>query len=87
MSEYLNATCSICGEKYHRCDDCTKSKMNPWRSIVDTVDHYKIFLTIRDYNNKYITKEKAQEQLHNIDLTGLDNFIPEIKNVINEILN
>jgi len=58
----------------------------PWRSIVDTVDHYKIFLIISDYTNKNITKNEAKNELLKVDLTGLEIFIPEIKEAIEKIM-
>lgn len=84
----LNATCSICGSKYHRCDTCAGIKsFEPWRTLVDTKEHYKIFLIIRDYTNKYMDKEEAKTLLSDCDLTGLDGFVLEIKNVINDIMS
>ena len=81
-----NATCSICGKPYRKCMSCQDSKIKPWHSIVDTYEHYKIFITIRDYNNGYIDKSEAKSQLAKLDLTGLDDFVVEIKDKINEIL-
>jgi hypothetical protein len=86
MDNNLNATCSICGERYRLCLSCQDSKLNPWRSIVDSIEHYKIFIIIRDYENGYISKEEANEQLIQRDLTGSENFVPEIKAKIEEIM-
>ncbi len=58
----------------------------PWRSIVDTIDHYKIFVTIKDYNQKTINKNQARSQLATVDITGWKNFNPEIVNVMKDIL-
>ena len=86
MSAELNAICSICGEKYHVCHSCLEQKsFKPWRVITDTVEHYKIFLVINDFTNKVITKNEAKTKLKACDLSGLDNFVPEIKAVITEI--
>lgn len=65
---------------------CQDSKINPWRSIVDSVEHYKIFIIIRDYENGYIDKNEANRLLNQRDLIGLENFVPEIKIIINDIL-
>jgi arsenate reductase-like glutaredoxin family protein len=86
MENNINAHCSICGNGYHLCLTCQGSKINPWRSIVDSVEHYKIFIVIRDYENKYIDKDEANKLLSQCDLTELDNFIPEIKDKIKEIM-
>ena len=82
-----NHTCSVCGTIYNHCDYCenVRSYM-PWRSIVDTIDHYKIFVTIKDYNQKTINKNQARSQLATVDITGWNNFNPEIVNVLNDIL-
>lgn len=87
MSEQFNHTCSICGEKYHFCKDCSDaSNFTPWRTIVDSIEHYKIFIIINDYTNKNIDKAEAKKQLSERDLTGLDTFVNEIKLVIEDIL-
>jgi hypothetical protein len=87
MSEYLNHQCAICGEKYHFCIDCGNAKsFTPWRTIVDTIEHYKIYMVIRDYVNKNIDKVEAKKQLSQCNLSGLENFIPEIKAAIEDIM-
>lgn len=85
--ENLNATCSICGNKYHMCITCSEVKsFTPWRTIVDTVNCYKIFLTLKDYTNNAKTKENARAELEKYDLSEIDIFIPEVKSAIEEIL-
>lgn len=87
MSENLNHTCDICGEKYHFCTTCSNiESFTPWRTIVDSIEHYKIFLIIRDYTNKNISKDEAKTQLEELDLSELDSFVTEIKTVIKEIM-
>lgn len=85
--ENLNATCSICGNKYHMCVTCSEVKsFMPWRTIVDNVNCYKIFLSLRDYTNKIKTKEDVKAELEKCDLSEINIFIPEVKSVIEEIL-
>lgn len=81
-----NAFCSICGKPYHKCNSCSDSKMKPWRSIVDTINHYKIYLIIADYNNKKINKEKAKELLNACYISDYKTFVPEIVKVIDDIV-
>lgn len=82
-----NAKCSICGQEYNVCITCAKTKTYaPWRTIVDSIEHYKIYIIIRDYTNKYIDKNKAKKLLLERDLSDLDTFVLEIKNIINEIM-
>jgi len=88
VSEQLNHSCAICGEKYHFCKDCSDAtSFTPWRTIVDSVEHYKIYLIIHDYTNKHIDKSEAKRLLNERDLVELDNFVTEIQSVIKDILS
>lgn len=88
MAESFNHTCSICGAGYNACSGCMDVKSYaPWRTIVDNIEHYRIFMVLRDYNNQCMDKSLAKEQLVKCNLAGLDDFIPEVKNIINEILS
>ncbi|MEY8424646.1 hypothetical protein AALB52_18275 [Lachnospiraceae bacterium 38-14] len=82
----INAYCAICNEGYHICNSCHNQKVfKPWRTVTDTIEHYKIYLAIHRYT---VTKNKelAREELQKCDLTGLESFNPEIKSVIKEIM-
>lgn len=82
----INAYCSICGRGYHVCNSCkNEKKFRPWKTVTDTMEHYKIYLVIHGYSVSK-NKELANEALQNCNLTGLENFNPEIKSVINEIM-
>lgn len=86
MSEKFNSICDICGKPYRVCNSCTDIKsFTPWRTITDTMDHYKIFLVLSNYTN---TKDKvrAKQELETCDLSELETFRPEIKAVIKEIM-
>lgn len=86
MTEKLNATCDICGKKYHVCHSCEEAKsFKAWRTITDTIEHYKIFMVLSEYTR---TKDinAAREGLRKCDLTGKENFNENIKNTINKIL-
>lgn len=84
MAVYNNSKCRICGTAYHRCR--CKSQES-WRKVTDTAGHYQIFCVIRDYVNEIIDATKAKELLSKLDLTGKENFEPEIKVVLDEIDN
>lgn len=85
MSENLNGTCAICGEKYHVCSTCKSIKtFMPWRTITDTIDCYKIYMIVSDYDKGRTTKEKAKEELESVTLPK--TFQPHIKKVVDEIL-
>ena len=86
MAEELNATCAICGKKYHVCLSCQQERsFKPWRTVVDTIDHYKIYMAIHGYT---VTKDKemAKKALSACDLSELNSFEDNIKKAINEIL-
>ena len=86
MSQELNATCDICGKKYHICSSCKEVKsFTPWRTVTDTMQHYLIFLALSEYT-KTKDKEKAKEELSKCDLSELDTFNENIKTVIKEIM-
>lgn len=86
MSQELNATCDICGKKYHVCNSCKEIKtFTPWRTVTDTLQHYAIFLALSQYT-KTKNKEKAREELSACDLSDLESFNENIKAVIKEIM-
>lgn len=81
-----NAKCSICGQDYEICNSCLEQKtFKPWRTVTDTIEHYKIYMAIHGYT---LSKDKgtAKEELKKCDLSGLKNFNPEIKAIIGEIM-
>lgn len=85
MSETLNATCAICGKKYHVCNACKDTKIfKPWRTITDTIECYKIYMIVHDYKNRTIRKNEARELLEKCNMP--DYIQPHIKNVIDEIM-
>ena len=80
-----NAKCSICGKEYDVCGVCLSQKsFRPWRTITDTMEHYKIYLAIHSYT---LTKDKeaARTALKSCDLSELETFNPEIKSAIRKI--
>ena len=86
MAQELNATCDICGKKYHICSSCKEVKsFTPWRTVTDTMQHYLIFLALSEYT-KTKDKEKAKEELSKCDLSELDTFNENIKTVIKDIM-
>lgn len=87
MNEKLNHTCIICGTKYHACDTCaTISRITPWKRIVDTPNHYKIYLILNDYNYGIIKKQEAKRQLAQCDLINYKTFNKDVVAVIDTIL-
>lgn len=78
--------CSICGKEYEACNSCLEQKtFKPWRTVTDTIEHYKIYFVIHEYSISK-DKEKAIEDLKNCDIHDINNFVPDIKKVIQEII-
>lgn len=81
-----NVTCTICGEQYKICNTCLEQKtFKPWRTVTDTIEHYKIYMALHNYTVSK-DKEQARQELERCDLTGFDGFNPDIKAAINEIM-
>lgn len=81
-----NAKCAICGKDYEVCNSCLEQKtFKPWRTVTESIEHYKIYSAIHGYT---ITKNKevAKTALQNCNLSGQENFLPEIRAVIKEII-
>ena len=55
------------------------------KTIVDTMEHYKIHIILSDYTNKRITKEDAKKMLLDCDIGDYKKFLPHIASVIDEI--
>lgn len=83
----INHRCVVCGEGYHACDTCLEEKtFKPWRTLTDSIDHYKIFMILRNYNNKALSKAEARKMLENVNIDGWQNFRDNCKNVMLEIM-
>ena len=55
MSKEINHWCVVCGKGYHACDSCNETKsFTPWRALTDSIEHFKIFTVLKDFN-KYWT--------------------------------
>ncbi len=83
----INAHCSICGKGYHICNSCYKYKsFQSWRSVTDTIEHYKIYLAVHRYTISG-NIEAARQELEHCDLSDLEEFNPEIKSVIKKLMS
>lgn len=86
----LNHTCVICGAKYHSCDTCEEIKTyTPWRTICDTQNHYLMYVTIRSYQERIISKETAKAQLEQYGVKNgeFNEFIPAVAVLMDEIFS
>lgn len=87
MAENINAFCKICNSGYHVCNTClNEKKFKPWKTVTDTPEHFLIYSAIHSYTISK-DKEKARSDLQKCNLSGLENFRPKIKSVIEEIMS
>lgn len=89
MSKQLNATCVLCGKKYHRCDTCEKMKNTfaSWRILTDSIEHFKLFDLLRDYGLGKVKKNDLLKELKNFDLSDVDTWLDESnKRLVKDLL-
>lgn len=87
MENKNNSICSICGRGYYACLSCHDSmRVNPWKIYTDTSEHYKVFQIVRGYNTGVYNKDEARVKLNNVDLSDIDYFRPNIKQIVKDIL-
>lgn len=87
MAEKNNATCSICGKAYHKCLSCRDEiQAKPWKTYTDTPECYKVFQVVRGYSIGVYDVFGAYDKFQNIDLSELEDFRDNIKEVIKSIL-
>lgn len=83
----INAYCKVCGAGYHVCNSCLSQKsFRPWRTIADSIDHFRIYTAIHGYTVSQ-NKAEAKDKLMQCDLSRLEDFKPEIKSIIEEIMD
>lgn len=86
INNNINTHCSICNRGYTVCNACkNEKKFKPWRTVTDTIEHYKIYMAIHGYTVTQ-NKELAKAELQNCDLSDMESFKDEIKSVIKEIM-
>lgn len=86
MAKEINHWCVVCGKGYHACDSCNETKsFTPWRTLTDSIEHFKIFTILKNYNNKLIDKNEAKRLLSNMDLSDKDSFKDGSKKLLDEI--
>lgn len=83
-----NATCIICGKKYHLCIACERNKSNWkfWKVLTDTENCYKVYQVVNDYNFNKISKDEARVLLEALDLSELETYKDSVKKTIKDIL-
>ena len=83
-----NATCIICGKKYHLCISCERNKetWKKWKMITDNENCYNIYNVLNDYNFNKISKNDARMLLDELDLTDVKTFKNSVIQIIEEIM-
>lgn len=82
-----NAHCAICGNLYHVCMSCLDSmRLSPWKIHTDTSEHFKVYQIIHGFTSNVYSKDEARIKLNNIDLSDIESFKPNIKEIIKDIL-
>lgn len=87
MSDNNNtATCAVCGKSYKPCLSCrSQNRISYWRNIADSITCYKIFLAVSQYNNGYLSKEEAREQLERVTFDK-DELKESVRRQVTEIM-
>ena len=79
----INAYCAICNEGYHICNSCHNQKVfKPWRTVTDTIEHYKIYLAIHRYTvtkNKELAREELQKSVIKEIMAGNEGTVEPVK--------
>lgn len=82
----INHWCVLCGAGYHSCDLCNSQKtFTPWRTLTDTLEHFQIFMILKDYNNRRIDRKEAVELLSAFDLSDRETYKDSAKSVLADI--
>ena len=88
MAEKNNAICSICGKPYSMCLSCKDMmKLKPWQTHTCSSEHYKVYQIVHGLSTKVYDKAEAKIKLQNVDLSDLDTFRDNIKNIIKDIMS
>lgn len=86
MAEKINAYCTICGKGYHLCVSCGNHRLNPWKKLTDTPEHYKIHQILSGFSNGIYTKDETRDKLMNVNLSDSDTYIDSVKSLLNTVL-
>ncbi len=77
--------CIVCGKEYKTCFNCAeKLKMQPWTTVCDTQNCYKVHIIVHDFNYGYITKEDAKKKLEKVEYVFAD-LKEDVQKVVGQI--
>ena len=87
MKRNKTRICICCGKEYQYCPRCDSDKDAPrWMMNFDTDACHVAFQVVTDYNYGEITREEAVAKLNAVDLSDLESYIPDVKDVVKKIL-
>lgn len=79
--------CLCCGKEIDLCPHCpTEVRYTPWRTLADSMGHFKLFCVAQDYASGKLSKADAKELLERIDTTGYEHFKTQTGAILREIL-
>ena len=77
--------CPCCGRTYKYCPTCGKDPV--WKMLYDTETCREISNLVSAYSMKRISKERAQEELNQINYGNISIYNEEIARVLTELTN
>lgn len=60
--------------------------LNPWKVHTDTAKHYQVYQILHGYSTKVYTKEEARERFNNIDISDIESYRDNVKEIIKSII-
>lgn len=83
-NEGILTTCRVCGTEYEYCYTC--EKVNSWRALTDTADHYYLLCVLMDYRCGKGAKECYQALVrHGFDFSDLSLYLPHVQEMLVQI--
>ena len=87
MAKRKTRICSVCRDSYQYCPSCAVDAHKPtWMFIFCCENCRSIYNTINDYRYNLLSKEDAAKNLKVLDLSCIDQLIPDFRQLVDEIL-
>lgn len=75
--------CIICGTQYNYCPHCGKDPS--WKLMYDTEECRQVGNIVSAYNMKVMSKERAMNEINNLNIRDFEKFDEKISKVLTEI--
>lgn len=76
--------CKTCGTEYSACPDCEKNRS--WRTVADTADCWKIYITAIEIRDNIIADDEAISALKSAGITADTLNAAKLKTDVRNIL-